>query len=76
MQLLLFAFESICPIVRGTGYSAADSTVSRRFFELELPEWLDRVETWAYDEGFANLSVRVGRARELYGSIASAIVKA
>lgn len=75
LQLLLFAFEGICPIIRRTGYTGATAATSREFFGTALPSWLDALHAWAADERFEALEARVVSARGVYLDIASEIVQ-
>lgn len=50
LQLVLFSFESICPIVRRTFYTSADVVDSSEFFEHAMPAWLESIEKWAGED--------------------------
>lgn len=74
LQALLFAFESVCPVVRESGYGSSDPDASRYFFAELFPAWVDALIGWAVESGYSELSARAAAARESYRSIADEIV--
>lgn len=73
LQALLFAFESVCPVVRESGYGSSDPDASRYFFAELFPDWLDALIGWANEAGYAQLSARAADAHQAYGSVADEI---
>ena len=68
-QLLLYNFESICSIVRRTGYTEADEEMSLEYFTDKFPAWMESVENWAKAEDFTDLYLHVSAARAAYDPI-------
>lgn len=73
LQALLFAFESLCPVVRESGYGLSDPEVSRYFFTELFPDWLDALIGWATESGFAQLSARAADVHQTYRPVADEI---
>lgn len=73
LQLLLYAFESMGPTVRRTGYAGADFAMSTEYFAELFPSWMAAVETWARAENFLDLHAQVKTSRAAYDPIATAL---
>ena len=73
LQALLFCFESICPVVRESGYGSSDPDASRHFFTELFPDWLEALARWADESRYAHLSERATEAHKTYRTIADEI---
>jgi hypothetical protein len=74
LQKLLYSFEPICQVVREGGYGSRDRDDSLSFFVDLLPEWFERLDSWAVDENLGALHARVSDARSSYDEIAGGVV--
>ena len=74
LQALLSAFESVCPVVRESGYGSSDPDASRYFFAELFPDWADALIGWANESGYAEFSARAAAALETYRPVANVIV--